>query len=106
MQVDLGPGHIVLDGDLLRLAQKGEHSTQFSVHVYCGQTAALIKMPLGMEVGLGPSGFVLDGDPAPPKGANFPIFGPCVLWPNGWMDEDTSWYGGGPMWASAHATLC
>ena len=53
MQVDLGPGHIVLDGDLLRLAQKGEHSTQFSVHVYCGQTAALIKMPLGMEVGLG-----------------------------------------------------
>jgi len=28
--------------------------------------AAWIKMPLGMEVGLGPSDFVLDGDPAPP----------------------------------------
>jgi len=24
-------------------------------------------MPLGMEVGLGPGDFVLDGDPAPPK---------------------------------------
>jgi len=28
--------------------------------------AALIKMPLGIEVGLGPGDFVLDGDPAPP----------------------------------------
>jgi len=22
-----------------------------------------------------------------------PIFGPCLLWPNGWMDEDATWYG-------------
>jgi len=29
--------------------------------------AAWIKMPLGMEVGLGPGDFVLDGDPAPPQ---------------------------------------
>jgi len=29
--------------------------------------AAWIKMPLGMEVGLGPGDFVLDGDPAPPS---------------------------------------
>ena len=27
--------------------------------------AAWIKMPLGMEVGLSPGDFVLDGDPAP-----------------------------------------
>jgi len=34
--------------------------------VYCGQT--WIKMKLDMKVGLGgPSQFVLDGDPAPPK---------------------------------------
>jgi len=26
----------------------------FSAHVYCGQVAAWIKMPLGTEVGLGP----------------------------------------------------
>ena len=35
-------------------------------HVCCGQTAGWIKMPLGMEVGLGPGDFVLDEDPAPP----------------------------------------
>jgi len=31
--------------------------------------AAWIKMSLGREVGLGPSGIVLDGDPANQKGA-------------------------------------
>jgi len=25
-----------------------------------------------------------------------PIFGPCLLWPNGWMDEDATWYGSRP----------
>jgi len=43
---------------------------QFSAPVYCGQMAGCIKMPLGMEVGLSPGDFVLDGDPArlPKKG--------------------------------------
>jgi len=40
---------------------------QFSAHVYCGQTAAWIKMPLDMKVGLGPGHIVLDGNPAPPS---------------------------------------
>jgi len=48
-------------------------------------------MPLGTEVGLSPVDFVLDGEPAPPPhkggGAPFPIFGPCLLWPNGWIVE-------------------
>ena len=53
--------------------------------------AGQIKMPLGMEVGLGPGDFVLDGDPAPlPKKGAEPlpqIFGLCLLWPNGWTDQ-------------------
>jgi len=51
-------------------------------------------MVLGMEVGLSPGDFVLDGDPAPPQkwgGAPFPIFGPFLLWPNDWMHEDATW---------------
>jgi len=43
------------------------------------QTARWTKVPLGT-----------DGDPASPKKggtALHPIFGPCLLWPNGWMDE-------------------
>ena len=55
--------------------------------------AVWIKMPLGMEVGLSPGDFVLDGDPAlSPKGGGPPIFGPCLLWPNGWMDQNVTWY--------------
>jgi len=40
-------------------------------------------MPLDMEVGLGPGDFVLDGDPAfSEKGAQPPIFGPCLFLQN------------------------
>jgi len=65
MEVGLGPGHIVLDGDPAPLLTKRGQSPQFSAHFYCGQTTGCIKMPLGMEVGLSPVNFVLDGDPAP-----------------------------------------
>jgi len=37
-----------------------------------------------------------------PKGAQPPpIFGPCLLWPNGCMDQDATWYGGRP-WPKPH----
>jgi len=55
-----------------------------------------MKLVLGMEVGLSPGDFVLDGDPAlTPKGVEppSPIFGPFLLWPNGWMHQDATWYG-------------
>ena len=53
-----------------------------SVTVYGGKTVALIKMPLGMEVGLAPGHMVLDGDPAPPpkKGVQqSPTFPPMTV---------------------------
>jgi len=58
-------------------------------------------MPLGVELGLSPGDFVLDGDPALPAskmGAEppSPIFGPFLLWPNGCMHQDATWYGGRP----------
>ena len=51
-------------------------------------------VPLGMEVGLSTGDFVFDWDPAPTqKGAEpHPIFGPRLLWPNGYMDQDATWY--------------
>jgi len=88
------------------LTKKGAELPKFSAHVYCGQTAGWINMVLGMEVGLSPGDFVLDGYPAlapqkgdgapphfhgdpaplPKKGVEPPIFGPCLLRPNGYMD--------------------
>jgi len=58
-----------------RSPQKGHSSPQFSAHVYCGQTAVCIRIPLGMEVGLSL------GD---------------IMWPNGSMDQDATWYGSRP----------
>ena len=49
-------------------------------------------MLLGTEVSLGPGDVVLDGVAAPPplKGAQPPVFGPCVLCPNGWIGDDAT----------------
>ena len=52
--------------------EKGQ--SQFSAHVCFGQTARLIKMPLGTEVGRGPGDIVLNGDPAPPERYTAPEF--------------------------------
>ena len=30
----------------------------------------------------------------PQKGHSVLIFGPCLLWPNGCMDQEATWYGG------------
>jgi len=60
---------------------KGAQPPQFSANIRCGQMAAWIKMSLGMELGLG-------GAPH--------IYGPRLLWPNGWMDLDGTSHGRRP----------
>ena len=49
-------------------------------------------MPFGMKVVIGPGHAVLDGTQLPPKEApQPPPFCPCLLWPNGKMDQDATW---------------
>jgi len=72
-----------------------------------------MKTPLGTEVDLHAGHIVLGGFPALcERGtAPLPLLGPCLLWPrspisataelfvllpNGWMDQDVTWYGGRP----------
>jgi len=82
------------------LPQRGTASHQFSAQICCGQVARRINRSLCMEEGLGPGDFVLDQEPAsPPKSGlrrSPSIFGRCLLWPSGSMDQDTTWYGGRP----------
>jgi len=78
---------------------KGAQPPQFSASVRCGQAAGWTKMPIDVEVGLGPGDFVFLGDQATPRknGHTHPIqFSQYLLWPNGWMDKDTAWYGSTP----------
>jgi len=58
MEVGLSAGDFVLDGDPVHTPKRVEPHPIFGP-LYCGQTAAWIKMPLGMEVGLGPVLFKL-----------------------------------------------
>jgi len=69
------PGDVALDGVGAPCAQKW-HSPQFSVHVYCRQTAGWTKTSLCTEVDLFPAHIVLDGHPAAPprKWHTSPLF--------------------------------
>jgi len=59
--------------------QKGGRAPQSSAHVYCGQAAAWIQMPLGTMVGLGTGNIVLGVEPAPSQGAQLPKFRPMSV---------------------------
>ena len=83
MKVGLGLRDIVFDVDLATPRKKGTPTpTQFLAHVYCGQMAGWMKTPLDTEVDLaacaevdlGAGPIVLDGVPAPAKGAQHPLF--------------------------------
>jgi len=91
-EVGLGPVDIVLDENTAPHTKRGTAPPpHFSAHVYCDQTVAHLS-----NSQLGPGYIVLDGNPAPPEGAQPTIFGPCLLWPNGWMDQGVTWYGSRP----------
>ena len=63
---NLGPSDIMLDGGPSSSGNGAQQPPPLLAHVYCGQTAGWIKIPLGTDVGLG-IGDVLDADPAPSK---------------------------------------
>jgi len=85
MEVGLGPGDFVFDGDPAtpNTSEGTPTTTPFLAHVYCGETAGWMKTALGTEVDLGPGHIVLDGVPSVREaGTAAPhLFCPCLLWP-------------------------
>jgi len=63
MEVGLSPGDVVRRGPSPLPKKGAEPPPQFLAHLSSGQTAGCIKMPLGVDVGLNPGNFVLDGYP-------------------------------------------
>ena len=92
MEIGVGPGDFVFDGHPATRPQKKKTNPphRILIHVYCSQTAGLIKLPLGTKVNLGSGDVVLYG--VAKKRHSPPVFGSCLLWPNGWIDEDAGWY--------------
>jgi len=86
--VGLSPVDFVFDGDPAPTLKGAEP------HPICGPRLLWIKLPLCTEVDLGLRDIVFDVDPATPGKRHtrpHPIFGLCLLWPNGWMDQDATW---------------
>ena len=74
MELGLGPGDFVLDGDRAPPSQKRvAEPPKFSAHIYCGQMAGWMKLVLGMEVGLSPGDCVRWGPSLSPKGGVSPL---------------------------------
>jgi len=142
MEVGLGAGHIVLDGDPAPLPKKGAESSIFGLFLlwpngWMHQDATWYggrPQPRRLCVRCGPSPLPIKGRSPhfltmsivakrlhgsrchlvwrkasaqttlcsmgtqlpPEKRAHppHPIFGPCLVWPNGWMDQATTWYEG------------
>ena len=42
---------------------------------------------------------------SPKRGHSPRIFRPCLLWPNGWIDQDATWYYG-RSWPGQHSVSC
>jgi len=87
-EVGLGAGDIVLDRDPAPLTKKDTAPNFWPMPI------ATKRLDVsGYQLYRGrprPRDIVFDGDTAlPPKGAQLPspIFGPCLLWPNGWMHQ-------------------
>jgi len=94
VEVGLGPGHIVLDGEPAPLTQKGCRAPPIfgpfllSPNGWMRQDATWYggrPQPRRRCVRWGPSF-------TSPEGALPLIFVQCPLWPNDWMDEDATWY--------------
>jgi len=91
MSLGMEVGDFVLDEDPAPSQKGGGARAEPPIFgpCLCGQTVGWIKIALGMEVGPDPVHIVADGDTAPlsKKGTEPPIFGPSLLWPNGWMHQ-------------------
>jgi len=81
MEVGLGPGHIVLDGDPASLPKRGQKPLQFSAQFYCGQTAA-VTADRGLTIAENfPSATLISGKGPFRGGArNFCVEGPKIQW--------------------------
>jgi len=82
MELGLGPGDFVLDGDPVALPSPKGYSPPIFGPYLLRPNSCMIKMSLGMELGLGPGDFVLDGDPVAPSpkgGADPPNFRPVFI---------------------------
>ena len=95
MKVGLDPSDIVLDGTQLPFPKKGGgyplpnfRPISIAARRLDASKCHLLWMLASVQ------GLCVRWETSPLPRAEPPIFGPFLLWPNGWMDQDATWYGG------------
>jgi len=104
MEVGLSPGDFVLDGDRSRTPKRAEPHPIFGPRLMwrngcMDQDTAWYGgrlRPMRHCVRCGPSYLQKKGITTPPNFWGRNRANPCLLRPNGWMDEDAAWYGSRP----------
>jgi len=81
MQIGLGPGHIVLDGDPAPSPPRGGRSPTIFGPYLLWPNCWMNQMPLGMEVRLGPGDLVFQLPPKKGGGVPLPNFRPMSIVP-------------------------
>jgi len=96
MEVRFRPGCFVLDGDPAPPPKKKGHSPQFSAMSIVAKWLDGSRCHLVGRWALAQATLCWMGPSSSQKGHSPPIFGPCLLWPNSWMDQAATWYRGRP----------
>jgi len=94
LRVGLGPGHIVLNGDPAPPSKKGGRVPHFWPMSIVAKRLDGSRWHLARRWPRSRPHCARWGFSSPPKKGAPPIFGPFLLWPNGWIDQDDTWHGG------------
>jgi len=105
-RVGLGSRHTVLDGDPAPSPQRGRAPNFWPISVVAkwldGSRCHLVWREASTQATLCYMGTQLL---SPKTGRSPLIFGTCLSWPNGWMDQDATWCGGRPR-LGQHCVRC
>jgi len=94
MVVGLGSGHIVLDGE--QAPPKRGHCPNFRPLSNVAEQLDGSRWHLTWRKASARPHCARSGPSSPKRGHSPPIFDICLLWPKGWMDQYSPWYGGRP----------
>jgi len=97
IEIGLGPGHNVLDGDSAPLPQRGHSPPTIFGPRFLWPKGWMDQDATWYDGRPRPGQHCLTcGHSSTPKGHSSHNFGQCLLWPNGWMYQDATSYKGRP----------
>jgi len=96
MQVGLGPGHVVLDGDPAPPRKGAQLVCAVSPAGFCHISTSSLDVSASWTSLIAIFGRLLELMVRPMLQDHSPVCNVGVLWPNGWKHQSATWYGARP----------